>query len=393
MKFDIVTLYKPKNCKTYCFKVPTWAKPDNRHFNTHQPVKKDAERVRDEYLTQLWNRVNNQTYTEAYLDRVIETYLESKKYLAETSFKKYRQTVQEFKDFIVSRLAKIPKIQEIEKPLIEAYLQNLLDNGKSTQTRNDKRNILTNLFIYAVDNKWLLTNPVKKIKKIDETESEHPEPLNQEEVGTLLNYLKNLNLTIKKYRCKCYYEIMAVVYYAGLRISEVTHLFKADIDFVLYRIAIHNKILSKEYSGRISEGGQKIAKEYQTKTKRNWYAPIVPELEDILKQWLAKVKNNPSPLLFPNLNGCPIDTDDIYKVVKKAMIKLGFPPDKVNRPLHRGRHTFASITRQKVEEALVQQALGHTSNIMTRHYTHLAPDHIRNKFKGLSYGQGEKGKV
>lgn len=391
MKFDNVALYKPSGGKTYCFKIPNWAKPTKRHFNTHQAIKKEAERVREEYLTQCQSQVSNQTYEKAFLDRAIETYLEAKRYLAETSFKKYKQTVFEFKDFVISKLGKIPKIQEIEKPLIEAYLQSILDNGKSTQTRNDKRNIITNLFGYAVNNRWGITNnPVSKIAKINETESEHPEPLNQVEVKTLLDYLKRLNLQDKKYRCKCYYEIMAVVYYAGLRISEVTHLFKTDVD---YKIDIRNKTLPKEYSGKVSKDGQPIPKEYRTKTKRNWEAPIVPELEEILKHWLVKVKDNLSPLLFPNLNGCPIDTDDIYRVVKKALVKLGFPPDKINRPLHRGRHTFTSISRQKVEEALVQQALGHKSNIMTRHYTHLTPEYIRNKFKGLSYGQGKKGKV
>lgn len=80
--------------------------------------------------------------------------------------------------------------------------------------------------------------------------------------------------------------------------------------------------------------------------------------------------------------------------MKKVMGKLGFPQEKIARPLHRGRHTFTSITRQKgVEEPLVQQALGHKTNIMTRHYTYLSPEHIRNKFDRLSYGQSQKRKL
>ncbi|MFA5350209.1 MAG: site-specific integrase [Candidatus Omnitrophota bacterium] len=359
--------------------MPAWTKPTKRHFNTRQANKKDAERVRDEFLAQRLAQANNETYTEAYLDKVIEVYLTAKGYLAKRSLTAYKATVLEFKDFAVLKLGKMPKIQEIDKPLCEAFLQSLLDKGLNPHTRNDRRNILTNLFIYAVDNSWLLKNPVEKIKKIPEPDSAYPKPLDEEEVKKILNELKEMK-DDKAYQIKCFYEIMALVYYAGLRISEVTHLLKSDLEFSSYRINLRNKTIGKEI--------------YRTKTGRNWNAPIVSELEPILRKWMDKVKDNPSSLLFPNSNGAPIKIDHIYNVIKRVMLKVGFPPDKIARPLHRGRHTFTSITRQKgIEEPLVQQALGHKTNIMTRHYTHLSPEHIRNKFNKLSYGQGRKGEI
>jgi site-specific recombinase XerD len=379
MRFEKVTVYKPPGVKTYCFKIPTWAKPEKRHFNTHQSIKKDAEQVRDEFLAQRLSQVNDRTYEEAYLDKVIEKYLVSKGYLAKRSFTAYKATVLEFKDFVVSRLGKIPKIQEIDKPLCEAYLQGLLDRGLNPHTRNDRRNILTNFFIYAVDNDWLNKNPIHKIKKITEPASNHPDPLTPEEVKVLLDGLMKTK-SYKKLKTKCLYEIMATVYYAGERISEVTHLFKTDIEFLQYRIHLHGKLIGKET--------------YNTKTKKEWYPPIVPELEPILKAWMVKVKDNPSPLLFPNPDGGVIKYDTVYKNVREVMQKLGFPPDKSLKPCHRGRHTFTSVSRQKgVEEPLVQGALGHTTNVMTRHYTHLSPEHIRDKFSKLSYGQNKKGRV
>ncbi len=395
MKFNKVKLYLPQGGKTYCFKIPAWAHPKKRHFNTHQSARKEAEIIRDDYLTQCQVRGNNQIYQDAYLDQVIEAYLTSKGHLAETTLKKYTQTLNEFKDFVVSKLARTPKIQEIEKQLIEIHLQALLDKGLTPQTRNAKRDAISSLFIYAVDSNWLEKNPVEKIKGITELEAKHPDPLTLGEVKVILDYLKNLGLSVsgRKNRCQCYYQIMAVVYYAGLRISEVTHLLKKDIIFKEHRIQLENKILPKEYSGKRDKEGRPIEKKYKTKTKIKGIPPIVPELEVILREWLPKVKDNPSPLLFPNLNGCPVDYDDIYKTVKKAGIKLGFPPEKSCKPCHRGRHTFTSETRKYVEEPLVQQALGHTSNIMTRHYTHLAPDHVYNQFKGLSYGQNKKENV
>jgi len=403
MKFNNVKLYKPKGGNTYCFKIPAWAKPIKRHFNTHQSIKKEAEDVRDNYLTQCQTKGSDQIFNDAYLDMVIEAYLISKKHLAETTLKKYTQTLNEFRGFVVSRMARMPKIQEIDKQLIEAYLQTILEqgltsqakNGVKPQTRNGKRDTISSLFIYAVDSNWLDKNPVEKIKGIDELEPKSPDPLSLEEVKVILDYLKNLGLSVsgKKNRCQCYYQIMSVVYYAGLRITEVTHLLKTDIIFEEHRIRIENKILPKEYSGERDKEGRPVEENYRTKTKRKWHPPIVPELEVILKEWMAVVKDNPSPLLFPNLNDRPVDYDDIYKTVKKAMIKLGFPPEKISSPLHKGRHTFASITVPLAGEPLVQKALGHKSNIMTRKYTHLSPDYVYSQFKELSYGQNKKGSV
>ena len=144
----------------------------------------------EEFLTQRLKQVQGIVFDEAYLDKVIEAYLTAKGYLAKRSFTAYKSTVLEFKGFVVSKLARIPKIQEIDKPLVEAYLQGLLDKGLNPHTRNDRRNILTNLFIYAVDNNWLLKNPVEKIKKIPEPDSDYPKPLSEEEVTKILDYLK-----------------------------------------------------------------------------------------------------------------------------------------------------------------------------------------------------------
>ena len=226
MKFNKVRLYIPTGGKTYCFKIPVWAHPKKRYFNTRQSARKEAENIRDDYLTQCQVRGNNQIYQDAYLDQVIEAYLTSKGHLAETTLKKYTQTLNEFKDFVVSRLARTPKIQEIEKQLIEIHFQALLDKGLTPQTRNGKRDSIFSLFIYAVDSNWLAKNPVEKIKGIEELEAKSPDPLSLEEVKVILNYLKNLGLAVsgRMNRCQCYYQIMAVVYYAGLRITEVTHL-------------------------------------------------------------------------------------------------------------------------------------------------------------------------
>jgi site-specific recombinase XerD len=374
MKFNNITLYKPKGGKTYCFKIPSWAKPEKRHFNTQQVVKKKAEQIRDDYLTQRQTESQGIIFQDAYLDKAIEAYLTSKGYLAKRSFTAYKATILEFKNFVISKLGKIPRIQDIDKPTCEGYLQGLLDRGLNAHTRNDRRNILADLFNYAVDNNWLFKSPVKKIPKINEPDSNHPEPLPKEKVEILLNGLEKIKDN-PHYRHKCYYEIMAITYYAGTRISEVTHLFKQDIEFQNFRIFIHNKTMP--------DGTQ-----YKTKTKKNRHTPITKELEPILRLWMGKTKDNPSALLFPNANGNPIKIDHIRNVIKGIMRRLGFSREDISAPLHRPRHTFTTNQLMAgTTETLVQDALGHKTNIMTRHYTHLKPEFIKKQFDKVSYGQ------
>ena len=367
-------LYKPKTCSTYCFRMPKAVDERRPQVNTWYGDKKEAERAMRQIIEQEFCRKDGHIYEEAYLDKAIEAYLNFKKSLSSSSFKKYKNVVGEFMVFAVRELNHMPRMNEIKRPVVEKYIASLIDRGQRPKTCNEKRNILTNFFIYAVDNNWIPLNPIHKIPKIPDAE-QHYVPLTMDEVKKVLNRLKNEKNMHR--RNKCYYEVMAIIFYAGLRISEVTHLLKSDIDFRTHVIHIR----SKEINGR----------QYITKTKRNWRAPINKELEAIIKGWMRKTKDSSSPLLFPNTKGKPMKNDFIAQEVKRVMRKLRFPEEKVKKPLHGGRHAFISHAIESgVPESVVQSAVGHRSNVMTKHYTHLAPDFIKDQFDKLSYGQNRK---
>lgn len=222
-------VYKPKTCKTFCFRMPSAVDNTRRQVNTWSEDEKESARIRDDMIRQALSRIGNVVYEDAYLDKAIEAYFNFKKgLLCESSMKKYKLVMQEFMLFVVRELKHMPKLAEIRRELIERYRANLIDSGQMPKTCNEKRNILTNFFIYAVDNNWIQINPVHKIPKIPDFER-HFTPPTSEEINSLLKYLKHekSNYILNK----CYYQIMSVIYYAGLRISEVTHLLKLDIDF------------------------------------------------------------------------------------------------------------------------------------------------------------------
>ena len=327
-----------------------------------------------EIIDQTYAQSNDKVYEEAYLDKAVEAYLIAKKGLSKKAFVKYRSVVVDFMSFVVRELACMPKLDAIKRNVVEKYLAKLIDKGQSPKTYNDKRNILTNLFIYGVDSGWIKANPVHKIHALSEPD-QHYVPLSREDIEKVLAHLKKVN--DKWQNNNCYYEIMAIIYYAGLRISEVTHLLREDIDFKTHTIHIRNKTIN--------------GKQYNTKTRRNWRAPMNDTLETILKASLKKTKENESELLFPNSKGNPIKNDMIALKIKKVMRKLGFPEEKMKKPLHGGRHAFASYALEcGIPEQVVQKALGHKSNIMTKHYTYLSPQHMKEQFDKLSYEHDEK---
>jgi site-specific recombinase XerD len=371
-------LYRPKTCKTYCFRMPGVIDPGRRQVNTWQADRKEAERARREIIDQEFCRRDGHVYEEAYLDKAMESYFTFKKgLLAPASLKRYRLVTQEFMLYTVRQLSHMPRLNEIKRELIVKYRASLIDRGQMPKTCNEKRNVLTNFFIYCMHNNWIKANPVHNIPKIPDTDR-HFIPLTREEIKKILKYLKNEKNSYR--RNKCYYEVMAVIYYAGLRISEVTHLLKSDIDFNSYTIHVR----SKEIDGT----------QYKTKTKRNWCAPINKELESILKNWIRRTQDNESVLLFPNTRNKPLKRDHIADQMRRVMHKIGFPAEKIRKPLHGGRHAFISHAIESgVPESVVQSAVGHKSNVMTKHYTHLAPDYIKTQFDKLSYGQTGRKKV
>jgi integrase len=223
----------------------------------------------------------------------------------------------------------MPRMQDIDKSLVEGFLQDVLNKPPNPHTVNDKRDIVASLFNYAVDNDWLVKSVVKKIRKLPEPESNSPDPLNQDEVIRVLDGCKKMDEDGKE-SVNCFYEIMATIFYAGLRASEVTNLFPTDLDFKQGRILRNKKI---DY-GDSDEF-------YRTKTKLHWFPPINDTLEAILKDWLKRRGESSSPLLFPYIDGGSISVDYLFKKMKGIMERANFAPDRMARPLHRGRHTFA----------------------------------------------------
>jgi integrase/recombinase XerD len=173
-------------------------------------------------------------------------------------------------------------------------------------------------------------------------EKKLPVILSKAEVKALLEAPKNL-----KHRA-----MLATMYGAGLRVSEVANLKVCDLDRERHVIWVR--------------GG---------KGHKDRQVMLAEPLRDLLAAyWRWK---RPTEWLFPGRNlDCPIRTSSVFRACQKAARKAG-----VTKPIHPHslRHAFAThLLDEGVNLLVIQALLGHVHLKTTAHYLHLSDSAVRS---------------
>ena len=71
--------------------------------------------------------------------------------------------IRNFKLHIATLIGKM-KVYEIDNYVIQKLVNNLIDQGYSTDTIKKCKHLISQFFEYAIDNKWVLVNPTLKVK-------------------------------------------------------------------------------------------------------------------------------------------------------------------------------------------------------------------------------------
>ncbi len=183
----------------------------------------------------------------------------------------------------------------------------------------------------------------RRIKKL-------PVVLSKEEVKTMIDTTRNL-----KHRA-----ILAVIYSAGLRISELISLRLSDIDSDRKQIRVLGK-------------GNKYR-----------YTLLSVNTLDMLRIYWRAYK--PERYLFEGqIKGQPVSRSTIQIVFSKAVKKAG-----INKPasVHSLRHSFAThLLEQGVNLKIIQSLLGHSSLRTTSIYLHVTrfdPASVKSPFDEIT---------
>jgi len=140
--------------------------------------------------------------------------------------------------------------------------------------------------------------------------------------------------------------MIATTYGAGLRISEICSLRKADVDSQRMRMLIHGK------------------------GKKERYCLLSPMILELLREYYRKVRPK-GDWLFPGRNPQKhLCRSSIHQAFKKAVKKVGI---KKKVSMHSLRHAFAThLLEHGTDIRFVQVLLGHASIRSTMRYTHVS---------------------
>lgn len=164
-----------------------------------------------------------------------------------------------------------------------------------------------------------------------------PVVLSKDEIDSILNATTNLK----------HKTILAIMYSAGLRVSEVTHLHYCDISRTSKSIHVRD-----------------------TKSRNERYTLLADRTLDLLtKYWFEYGK--PTDILFPSeRTGSYMRTDSLNQLIKASVKKAGITK-KVSS--HCFRHSFAShLLESGCDIKYIQSLLGHRDPKSTEIYLHVS---------------------
>ncbi|MEZ2416222.1 site-specific tyrosine recombinase/integron integrase [Muriicola sp. E247] len=242
-------------------------------------------------------------------------------------------TVGVYANFIVEFLLFIgdKPIEEVNNMLIQRFVERLVsDKNYSISSHRQLISAIKHFgerFTLSGIEVTLLKRP-KRYRRL-------PIVLSRQEIISLLRSTANL-----KHRTS-----LALLYSAGLRISELLNLKKADIDLDRRQI-------------RIEKG----------KGRKDRYVLMAESVVPLLHNYL--ITYNPVEYLIEGADGGPYSAGSVRNFLRKACKKAGI---RKRVTPHTLRHSFAThLIENGVNMRHVQELLGHSKPETTMIYTHIA---------------------
>ncbi|AAC67942.1 tyrosine recombinase XerC [Chlamydia trachomatis] len=230
------------------------------------------------------------------------------------------------------------------KDNIRLYLLEQIQTHHSKRTVRRRLSAIKSFARFCVKNQLIPENPAEMIRG-PRLPQELPSPLTYEQVLALMAAPELDKVTGFRDRC-----LLELFYSSGLRISEITALNRADIDFQSHLLHIRGK-------------GKKER--------------IVP-MTKVAVQWLQDYLNHPDrasveqdhQACFLNRFGKRLSTRSIDRKFQQYLLKTGLSGSITP---HTIRHTIATHWLERgMDLKTIQLLLGHTSLETTTIYTHVS---------------------
>lgn len=278
-----------------------------------------------------------------------ENYLSKVKQASANTVASYMRDIRQFSDWL--RDHEDIGVLEVEQLNIRAYLDHLIEDGRSNATISRTLASLKNFYAYLVSSGFLDQTPTIEVR-IDRGEKKLPQILTGREIELLLQ--QPAQTDSKGFRDKAMLETM---YATGIRVTELINLNIEDVNLAL--------------------GSIKCTNGSKTRT-----IPLYPAALQAMSAYIATVRTGmladpEEKALFVNVSGVRMSRQGFWKIIKHYQTMAHI--EKEITP-HTLRHSFAvHLLENGADLGSLQELMGHSDISSTQMYTQM----INQKLKSV----------
>lgn len=266
-------------------------------------------------------------------------YIKDEKKLSDNTVDAYIRDISQFSDYLNDK-GKYNLLNS-NKTVIITYLSYLQRDGKSISTISRNLSSIRCLYQYLLNKNLIIEDPTFNLKS-PQSKRKIPSILSKDEINLLMSQTKID--TKKGIRDRAMLELM---YYNGLRVSEVIDLNIADLDMNSGLIE-----LWKDNNNRVIPLNRKALK----------------TIVDYLEQYRTNYTKDEA--LFTNLNGSRLTRQGVWKIFKQYNKMAGLDDDITPHTL---RHSFAiHMLNKGTSLTKLQKLMGYGDLSAIQNYMYIA---------------------
>ncbi len=281
-------------------------------------------------------------------------YIESEKRFSLHTLTAYTKDLEQFFSYINNQYNP-SSIHDIDHHMIRSWIVSLVNNDIKPRSINRKLSTLKSYYKFLRKENLVSENPLIKIPPL-KPEKKLPEFVSQEKMDLLLDDVEFEN-NFEGTRNKLIIEIL---YFTGMRLSELTGLKDSDIDLEKQQL----KVIGKRNKERIIPFEQNL--------KNSLYTYI-----SIRNSEFEKSESEDNFLLTSK--GRKIYNKLVYRVVNLYLSRVS---TLQKTSPHILRHTFAThMLNNGADLNAIKELLGHANLSATQVYTHNTIDKLKTIYK------------
>ena len=276
----------------------------------------------------------------------------------------YRRDIEKFFSFLNKEDC---LVDDVDLIIIRNFLTEEINNGISKRSCKRRLSSLHHFYGFLSQKNYVKLNPFDYITS-PKTEKKLPHVLYQEDVEALLKANKQRTDELASRD----QAILEVLYYCGVRASELINIKLSDINLRSRSVRVIGKGRKERIVPFTTDCADSISK-YLTDCR-----PILKSKYDLHPDFEENGIKKEYYQLFLNNNGRKMTLRGLEFILDKIEEKTG---EYVDLHPHLLRHSFATqLLSRGADLRVIQELLGHSSINTTQIYTHVSEEKVKKEY-------------